>query len=89
VCGGEAGPRLFHVPRGDEAGVGHEQGAAEAEAVRQLGSFAAKNLVGFVSDAAAKVPIPAVEGMTIVDAQVTTGEAAGGYLVVTGNVAVR
>jgi hypothetical protein len=59
------------------------------ESVRQLGSFAAKNLMGFVSDAAAKVPIPAVEGMTIVDALVTTGEQAGGYLVVTGNVAVR
>jgi hypothetical protein len=59
------------------------------EVVKQLASFAAKNLVGLVSDAAAKVPIPAVEGMTIVDAQVSTGEASGGYLVVSGNVAVR
>jgi hypothetical protein len=59
------------------------------ESVRQLGSFAAKNLVDFVVQMAGEVPIPAVEGMTIIDAHATTGEAAGGYMVVTGNVAVR
>jgi hypothetical protein len=59
------------------------------ESVRTLGSFAAKNLVGFVTDMVGELPIPAVEGMTIVDARATTGERDGGYLVVSGNVAVR
>jgi hypothetical protein len=59
------------------------------EAVRTLGSFAAKNLIGLVTDMVSELPIPAVEGMTIVDAQATTGESAGGYLMVSGNVAVH
>jgi hypothetical protein len=59
------------------------------EAVRTLGSFAAKNLVGLVTEMVSELPIPAVEGMTIIDAQATTGETAGGYLMVSGNVAVR
>ena len=59
------------------------------ESVRQLGSFAARNLVGMVTDMVGELPIPAVEGMTIVDAQATTGESSGGYLMVSGNVAVK
>lgn len=59
------------------------------ESVKQLGSFAAKNLVDFVTQMVGEVPIPAVEGMTIVDASATTGESAGGYLLVTGNVDAR
>jgi hypothetical protein len=59
------------------------------ESVRQLGSFAARNLIDFVVQLAGEVPIPAVEGMTIVDASATTGEERGGYVVVTGNVEAR
>ncbi len=54
----------------------------DTASVRQLGSFAAKNLVGLVADLVAKVPIPSVDGIAIANAQVTT---AAGYLLVAGD----
>src|SRR5205823_2850379 len=51
--------------------------------VRQLGSFAARNLVGFVTSLVGKLPIPSVDGIAIANAQVTTG--GGGYLLVSGD----
>jgi hypothetical protein len=54
--------------------------------MQELGSFVAKNLVGYVGQKVSNVPIPVVDGMTIVDASVSTGEASGGYVIVSGSV---
>jgi hypothetical protein len=55
----------------------------DTSVVRQLGSFAAQNLVGFVTGLIGKLPIPSVDGVAIANAQVTTG--GGGYLLVSGD----
>src|SRR5262249_5531769 len=55
----------------------------DTSVVRQLGSFAASNMVGFVTSLVSKLPIPNVEGIAIANAQVTTG--GGGYLLVSGD----
>ncbi len=56
--------------------------------VQELGTFVAKNLLGYTSDLVSELPLPALEGMTIVDASVTTSEARG-YVVVSGSVALE
>jgi hypothetical protein len=53
------------------------------ESIRVLGSFAARALVGVITQYASKVPIPTVDGMMIANANVATGISAGGYLLVT------
>jgi len=53
--------------------------------VQQLGSFAAKNLVGVLTSYIGKVPLPSVDGISIMNAQVTTGPTTGGYVMVTAD----
>jgi hypothetical protein len=57
--------------------------------MQKLPSFVAKNLVGYAGRKVSNVTIPVVEEMVIVDASVSTGEAGGGYVMVSGNVDAR
>jgi hypothetical protein len=59
------------------------------ESLRAIADFVAEDLVTVLDDAVADVPIPALEGLQVVNGQVTSGDAAGGYLVVRGDVAAR
>ncbi len=59
------------------------------DALRALASILTGSIVHALGDAVSGVPLPAAEGLRVIDGTVTTGDTAGGYVVVRGDVAAR
>jgi hypothetical protein len=52
---------------------------------KELGSFAARQMIGVIAKTIEKTPLPAFQGTTIINGLVTTGEQYGGHLMVSGD----
>lgn len=59
------------------------------ESLRALADWLTEDMVNVLDDAVSDVPLPALEGMQVVNGEVSSGDSAGGYLVVRGDVSAR